>query len=213
MSRYETEEEQVEAIKKWWDKNGTQLLSGILVIVIAVGGWRYWQSSQYTSSANASAAFEQLQMNSLNGTFAEVSREALKLMQEEPKSPYAAGAALLHAKYSYDKDDVDTAVDNLNWVLNNSADKALKVTAYTRLARIYADQQKFNEAQQQLDSVTKLHLNGVEQGNVDYIAAMIALQQGNHEQAFEGFTKVVKNPKTEKSLLGLAQIQLDDLSK
>lgn len=213
MSRYETEEEQIEAIKKWWDKNGTQLLTGVLIIVVSVGGWRYWQNSQHVASANASATFEVLQASSQNGTFGEVSRDALKLMQEEPKSPYAAGVALLHAKYSYEKGEIDTAVENLNWVLNNSTDNALKVTAHTRLARVYADQDKFAEAQQQLEQAGKLPLNGVQQGNVDYIAAMIALQQGKSEQAYEGFAKVVKNPQTEKSLLGLAQIQLDDLSK
>lgn len=36
MSRYETEEDQVEAIKQWWQKNGTQLLSGIFGVGVGL---------------------------------------------------------------------------------------------------------------------------------------------------------------------------------
>ena len=87
MSRYDTEEEQVEAIKTWWKKNGTQLLTAILVVVLAVSGWRYWTNTQYVNSVNASSINELLQANYQQGSFGEVSREALKLMQEQPESP------------------------------------------------------------------------------------------------------------------------------
>ncbi len=213
MSRYETEEEQIAAIKSWWNKNGTQLLSGILVIVIAVGGWRYWENSQFVAGANASSLFEALQSHSQNGTFGEVSREALKLMQEQPESPYAAGAALLYAKFSYEKGELETAVDNLTWVTEKSSDQGLKTTAHLRLARIHADQKQFTEADAELKKLDGLSLNAVQQGNTDYVAAIIALQQGQEEKAVTYFSKVVQNPQAEKSLLGLAQIQLDDLSK
>jgi len=212
MSRYETEEEQIEAFKKWWNKNGTQLLSMVLVVVVAVAGWRYWTNSQYVASANASSMYELLQSHSQNGTFGEVSREALKLMQEQPESPYAAGAALLHASFSYDKGDLDEAISNLKWVGTNSTDKALKVVAHTRLARIYADQKQFSEAESELGQLSSMTLNATEQGNVDYIAGIIALQQGEQQKAYDAFSKVVQNPNAESNLSGLAQIQLDDLA-
>ena len=40
-----TEEEQVEALKKWWDDNGTQLLVGIVVVLAGVFGYRTWESN------------------------------------------------------------------------------------------------------------------------------------------------------------------------
>ena len=120
MSRYETEEEQIEAFKSWWNKNGTQLLSAILVIVLAFSGWRYWTNTQYVESVNASSMYEVLQVNLQQGSFGEVSREALKLIQEQPKSPYAVGAALLFATYSYDKGDTQEAIDHLHFVANNA---------------------------------------------------------------------------------------------
>ena len=213
MSRYETEEEQIEAFKSWWNKNGTQLLSGVLVVVLALSGWRYWTNTQYVESANASSMYEVLQANLQQGSFGEVSREALKLIQEQPKSPYAAGAALLFATYNYDKGDTQEAIDHLNWVANNTEDSALKVTAHIRLARIYTDSKSFTEAEAQLTQLESMNLSGAARGNLDYATGMVALQQQDSEKAFSAFSAVINNPETEKNLLGLAQIQLDDLAK
>ena len=213
MSRYETEEEQVEAFKNWWNKNGTQVLSAILVVVVAVAGWRYYTNTQYVNSVNASSMYELLVSHSQQGTFGEVSREALKLMQEQPESPYAAGAALLHASFNLEKGEAEEAKTHLNWVLANSTDQAMKATAMLRLARVMADQQDFAGAQSQLQSLQAMKLNGTQQGSLDYVTGLVALQQSDREAAYSAFEKVVNNPDTEQNLLGLAQIQLDDLAK
>lgn len=213
MSRYQTEEEQVEAFKQWWNKNGTQLLSAILVVVIAVSGWRYWTNTQYVESANASAMYELLQMRSQQGQFGEVSREALKLMQEQPDSPYAAAAAMLHAKYSFEKGEKDEAINNLNWVSQNATDNSLKNIAQLRIARIYLDNQQFDKAAEQLKAMPATQLTAVQQANYDYVSGLLALQQGDTAKAQQAFKAVVDNSETEKSLLGLAQIQLDDLAQ
>ncbi|WP_321326735.1 YfgM family protein [Thiomicrorhabdus sp.] len=213
MSRYETEEEQIEAFKSWWNKYGTQLLTAILVVVLAFSGWRYWTNTKYVEAANASSMYELLQANMQQGTFGEVTREALKLIQEQPESPYSAGAAMLLATYSYDKGDMDDAIDHLSWVVTNSPDIALKATAHIRLARIFTDQKKFDEAEAQLVELKDLDLKGAAKGDVDYVAGMLALKRNKTDDAHTAFTAVVQNPETEKNLLGLAQIQLDDLAK
>lgn len=213
MSRYETEEEQIEAFKSWWNKYGTQLLSAVLVVVLAFSGWRYWNNSQYVENANASSMYEFLQVNLQQGSFGEVSREALKLMQEQPSSPYAAGAAMLQATYNLEKGEVDEAVEHLKWILVNSEDKALKTVAHMRLARILSDNGQMSEAEEQISELQTMQLNGSAQGELDYITGVLALKKQDDEKAFNAFTAVVSNPQTEKNLLGLAQIQLDDLAK
>lgn len=213
MSRYETEEEQIEAAKQWWKKNGTQVLTSILIVVVVVAGWRYWTNSQYVASANASATFEMLQSYEQNNQFGEVATEALKLMSDEPKSPYAASAAMLHAAYSFNKGDVDQAIANLEWVLANSADQAIKVTAHTRLARIYIDQSNFDQAQAELNAAAALNLNAVEKANVAYIKGLLALKKADKQGAIDAFTEVTENAQADQNLLGLAKIQLDDLAQ
>lgn len=213
MSRYETEEEQIDVIKTWWKKNGTWLLSSILVIVVAFSGWRYWTNTKAAEAVNASAMFEILQGNLQQGTFGEVSREALKLMQEQPNSPYAAAAALMYAKFSFDNGDIEAAKTNLLWVVQHSQDATLQSTANLRLARIQADQKGFNEAQSILDSMNKVDLQGAQKALFDFVAGQIALAQTKTADAHQFFDSVVKNSDADKSLQGLAQIQLDDLTQ
>lgn len=213
MNRYETEEEQVEAIKAWWKKNGTQLLTGVLVVAVAFSGWRYWTSYTQAQSANASAIYEILQANMQQGTFGEVSREGLKLIQEQPTTPYAAGAALLVAKYHLEKGEVDEAKQQLQWVISNAEDEALKQTASLRLARILADQKAFAEAKKALQAVKLDAAMAVEQANFDYVQALIALGENDLTAAREAFAKVLSNAGASKSLKGIAQVQLDDLAQ
>lgn len=211
MSRYETEEEQVEAIKSWWKKHGTQLLTGFLVIAVAFSGWRYWSHQNQVKSMNASALFEVMQMNLQQGTFGEVSREGMKLIQEQPDSPYAAAAAMMLAKYSYEKGEFDTAQQHLEWVRSHAQDSSIKQVATLRLARLLADQQKFEEAQTVLQQVKVASLLPAEKAGLDYVTGLIALAQANLSGAADAFRMVVNNAEASKTLQGIAQIQLDDL--
>ncbi|VAW49814.1 FIG00449901: hypothetical protein [hydrothermal vent metagenome] len=213
MSRYETEDEQVEAIKSWWKKNGTQLLSALLVIVIAISGWRYWTNSQYIDSANTSSLFEALQVNMQRGTFGEVSREALKLIQQQPDSPYAVGAAMMYAKYSLDKGELEEAIAKLTWITENAKDAQLRNTARLDLARIQIDLQALDLAQAHLDFLMKANLKGAGKSVLDYVSGLMAITQSDFEGAQLAFKRVIENDKTEANLLGLAQIQLDDLAQ
>ena len=211
MSRYETEEEQVDAIKAWWKKNGTSLLTSVLIFVVAFSGWRYWDNHNKVQAINASSMYEVMQLNMQQGTFGEVSREALKLMQEQPESPYASAAAMLLAKYSFSKGEFTDAQQHLEWVKEHAKDDVLQRTAMMRLARMLADQQQFDEAKTVMANVTASKLSPSEQGHFDYISGVISIAQNDQNAARDAFKSVVDNTGASKTLKGLAQIQLDDL--
>ena len=213
MSRYDTEDEQLEAIKAWWKKNGSQLLTVILIGVIAFSGWRYWTNTKWVESTNASSLFEVLQGSMQQGTFGEVSREALKLIQEQPESPYAIGAAMLYAKYSLEKGDVDEAIQHLTWVSEMAEDTQLRNLALLRVARIHVDIKSFEAAEKNLANLALAKLTSAEKANFDYVSGLATLAQGKQDVARKAFEDVVMNADAEKNLMGLAQIQLDDLSK
>lgn len=213
MSRYETEEEQIDAIKQWWNKNGTMLLSLLLVAAIAFSGWRYWSNTQYVNAANGSSLFELMQLHAQKGTFGEVSREALKLIQEQPESPYAVGAAMLSAQYNLEKGEVEEALKHYQWVVDNTADFQLRNQASLSQVRLYLNMEKIDEAKAIIDVMEKNNLTGAEKAVFDYIKGMTFLAQNQFDNARTAFSAVVANDKTEKNLLGLAQIQLDDLAQ
>ena len=54
MADHITEEEQIEALKRWWDENGKQV---VLAIVLTVGGYFGWQAwTDYVDDQTAAAS-------------------------------------------------------------------------------------------------------------------------------------------------------------
>ena len=64
MATYETEEEQLEALKKWWKENGRSILLGLLLGVLIIAGWRGWQAYQANRAESASTLYEQMESRS-----------------------------------------------------------------------------------------------------------------------------------------------------
>ena len=60
MEVYLSEQEQIEAIKKWWKENGTAIITGLVLGVAALSGWKYWQSRQQAIAENASTAYQEM---------------------------------------------------------------------------------------------------------------------------------------------------------
>ena len=60
MAELRTEEEQIQAIKDWWKKNGSSLLIGIGAALAIVFGWQAWQNSQAQQRTEAANQFANL---------------------------------------------------------------------------------------------------------------------------------------------------------
>ena len=58
MSDFLTEEEQVAQLKSWWAENGTTIVVGIVVAVVALGGWRWYDGYSIGQAEAASALYE-----------------------------------------------------------------------------------------------------------------------------------------------------------
>lgn len=213
MSRYDTEQEQMDAIKAWWAKYGTLILSGVLIVAIAFAGWRYWQSYSYTQSANASATFEVLELSHQNGMFGEVSREARRLMQDQPKSPYAGAAAMMLAQFHWDKAEPEEALEALQWVVDAKQPSDMKAAAQLRMARIHIELSQLDEAQNIVDGFAAQTWVGAQQANVDYVSALLAQAQQNFAQAQAAFKRVVDNEEAQADLRNIARLQMDDLAQ
>lgn len=213
MSRYETDDEQVEALKKWWNQNGTSLLSTVLVAVIAWSGWTYYQTDKHNKAVEGSTLFEFMQMQMQQGAFAEVARQGLDFMEKQPESPYAAGIALMQAKYQYDKGEVEQAKTHLSWVIEKSTDVSLSLVASLRLVNIEIDNKNYDAAQAALTAVDATKLSAAEKANLTFHKAQLALAKQEVAAAKEALQSVVDGKAADVNLLNLAQLQLDDLAE
>ena len=60
MVDYDTEEEQLEAIKRWWRENGVGVILGVVVGLGALAGWKGWTWYQNEQAMAASAIYDEV---------------------------------------------------------------------------------------------------------------------------------------------------------
>ena len=57
MSEYLSEEEQIAKMKTWWGQNGTSLVLSIVVGIVVIAGWRWYDSYSEDQVHEASRAY------------------------------------------------------------------------------------------------------------------------------------------------------------
>lgn len=145
MDIHRTEEEQIEAIKKWWQEQGNSVLATIAVAVIAVFGWQTWNNYTTEQKSTAGVQYQQLleALAPKNGMDLSAEEQttanhlADELKANYSGSSYAQYAALLKAKLAVDSADLATAKQELQWVLDKNPNKELKDVTQLRLARVH----------------------------------------------------------------------------
>ncbi|MDH5572834.1 MAG: tetratricopeptide repeat protein [Gammaproteobacteria bacterium] len=146
MSIDRTEEEQVEAVKEWFKKNGSALIFGLAIGLASIGGYRFWQDYSNSQLQNASLAYGVYENKLMANELTEVFSLGEKLIKEYPDTPYAALAALGMAKVNVENLSLESAEVHLNWVISNCDQAGLVHIARLRLARILAAQEKYDAA-------------------------------------------------------------------
>ncbi len=155
-----SEEEQVEALKKWWDENGTQLLIGIVVVLGGVFGFRTWEANQTETAETASKLYEDLTQVVNLGPFDRMTDEDRKtadfiieqLTTDYAGSTYAHFASLHAAKIKVEADDLDGAEAALRWSLENGVEESFGLLVNERLARVLFAKEDYEAALKVLDS-------------------------------------------------------------
>jgi len=136
VSSYETDEEKVEAIKKWWQENGRAVILGLIVGVGIIFGWGAWTRYRDTLAQRASAAFEQLLATQMTGDNESAVGQATLLIDEYSSTTYATLAALVQARSELDLGNTAGARAALELAIARSPDPAIAKVAALRLARL-----------------------------------------------------------------------------
>ena len=152
MNEYETEEQQVEALKKWWKENSTSLIVGLFVGVSALFGWRYYVEQNNVHAVQASDLYMQVMQSTATKNIDEKTIDIHnQLINAYSDTPYAALASLALAKTEYENDNADGAVAQLELAVKHANDDVIKQIASLRLVRIYIEQKKYDEAMAMLN--------------------------------------------------------------
>lgn len=147
MEVYETEEQQVEAVKKWAKENGMSLILGLAIGLSSVGGWKYYQSEQKSHNLQASDMYMSLlSQMAVSNDEAGFNAQVDQLASNYSDTPYAALASLMLAKHDYEKGNVQAAISKLSWASKNATDIETQQVAQTRLIRVYLSEKMHEEA-------------------------------------------------------------------
>lgn len=162
MEIYETEEEQVAALKDWWKANGASVTTGIIAAVVIVAGWNFWQSYQQDKMNRASALYEQLMKAEQSGNIPSLDKIGAKLTTEYGSTAYGAYALLFQAKVKVEQQDLTAAKTLLQQVIATTSDAELKHVARTRLIRVLLALQEYEPGLQIIADVDQSSLGGFE---------------------------------------------------
>lgn len=185
MSVYMTEEEQIEAIKKWWKRyNGiiTVVLS-ILLFIFAV--FKYWHVHQEKIKNQASGTYEQLMGAVSNHDAKSIQAYSNQLVSNFKHTVYADAAHLILAKLFIDEAKYQEAQKELEQVVTKSKVISLKQVAKIRLARLLIMQKFYDKALQELSTLDDTAYSAV----VDEIKGDIYLAMGRTKDANEAYKK------------------------
>ncbi|MFA0810700.1 YfgM family protein [Microbulbifer epialgicus] len=153
MSEHLTEQEQIETLKRWWAENGKGIVTGVALALIGYFGYQYWQGDQRAKAEAASDLYQGFieavsannnQPDNKQLTTAKTLAEQLK--DEFGNRIYASQASLRLAAIAADSNDLETAQQQLQWVLDNTKESALELLAKRRLATVMAARGKPDEA-------------------------------------------------------------------
>lgn len=215
-----SDEEQLEALKRWWDENGTSLLTGLVIVLALFFGVRQWQASQATTDGVASDLYQQISDLALANISQTITADDLlaaqnvysQLKSEHEDSVYTRYAALAMARFQVETGDLAAAAAELQWLLDNpelglmqEVDDELLLTARLRLARIKLAQ---GMAQEALDLVRAV-APGTFAGPYAEVEGDALLSQGQTDTAREAYQRALAANTSGNPVL--LQLKLQDL--
>jgi predicted negative regulator of RcsB-dependent stress response len=202
------EQEQLDQLKHFWKQYGNLITWGLIVVLGAVAGWngyQYWQRSQ---AAQAAAMYDEVERMARSGDSQKIDRAFLEMKDRFSSTTYAQQAALLVAKVSYERGDVEAAKAALNWVVDKASDKGYSALARLRLSGLLIEAKSYDEA---------LKLLSTNDGPEEF-AALIAdrrgdiyLAQGKKAEAKVEYQKAYQAFDTRSDYRRLVEVKLNAL--
>lgn len=198
MSEFETEDQQLEAVKAWWKENGKVVIIGSVLGFGAIFGTKTYMGHLESQRLEASVAFEV--MGQMQGQTEMVSAQGQQIVANYPDTPYAALASLTLAKQHVDKGELTAAQHRLQWVIDHAKQPDILHVARLRLARVlladdqavqaqtllaHVDMESYTAIYQELRGDIYLAQQQMDQARLAYADALEALDERDDRQLLQ----------------------------
>jgi predicted negative regulator of RcsB-dependent stress response len=201
------EQEQLEAFKAWWGENRNQILGGILIVVIVMGGWRGWQYYRHQQAVEAATLYQQFIQQIGSNDPKRINDAATAVMDKFSSTPYATRAALLAAQVNEQGKDKTRAKTQLQWVIDHAGEDTLKDVARLRLAAMLLDEKNYAEALKLLDAKHPDSFDGL----YDDLRGDVLSAQGKIDEARSSYKLAYEKIDPQSMYRNLIQMKLDAL--
>ncbi len=151
MEIYQTEEQQVEAIKNFWAENGNAIIAGLVIGFASFIGFNYYQDHQLAQQQlTADNYMSNLEAGEKKPE--QFNQAGEKFIAKNAGSSYASLTALAMAKNVATHKDWTQAGKYLQTAIDKAPNAAIKAIATLRLARVQIQKKQYDDA---LASLTK----------------------------------------------------------
>ena len=146
------EQEQLAELKHFWSRWGNLITWLAIVVLFAYAGWNGWQMWSNRQASQAAVLYDTVERAAATGDLALLERSTADIEDKFASTTYAHQSALLAARIFFEKDKMDAARKQLQWVIDHGTDDAYIALARLRLAAVLIQTQALDEARQVLSA-------------------------------------------------------------
>jgi predicted negative regulator of RcsB-dependent stress response len=203
---YETEEEQLAALKAWWKENGQATLVGLGLGVVVILGWNYWQDYQRGQTEQAANLYGQLTKAAQANQKDSVAKLDEQMESRFSASDYALFSELTVAKLKVDQGDLAAAKTILEKVAQAS-NKELGNIAKIRLVHLLMANKEFEAALKLINDIDPAKSASFS-AHYDELVGDIYVALDRPDQARTSYQNALHNGQQSP----LLQMKIDDLT-
>ncbi len=146
------EQESIENLKGWWEKWGTPVTAVMAVVAVAFAGFNGWRWCKHQQTAKAAGAYAVLQSAIAGKDEKNIKSLSDGLCDKYGSTVFGPLAAFAAARVAMENGDLQGAADKLKWVVDKAGREEFEAIARVRLAGVYLDQKKADQALSLLES-------------------------------------------------------------
>lgn len=201
------EQEKLDELKAWWKQNAKWVITGLTVFLLAVAGWRGWQTWTHKQAVEASQLFDRALQAAMMNDAKAVREITGQIMENYSRTAYAAPAAWLAGQINYDSGDLKSATAQYAYALDKARDAGVKQLARLRLASIRLENKDLDGAlallqQPHDEAYAGLYAN---------LKGDVLVELGKTEEARAAYQEALNKLGDKSALTSLVEIKLDAL--
>lgn len=206
MEVYQTEEQQVEAIKSFWKENGNAILAGLAVGFAGFIGFNYYKEHKLTTEITASDTYQAI-IDTKTADEQKFLKDGESFIAANSESSYAALTALALAKEAATHQDWPQVASYLETAIKNAPTPSIKGIATIRLARVQIQQAQYDEALATVSAELPVSFKA----SIEEVKGDAYFKQGKKELARNAYQAAIDaDGLTTNPML---QVKLDDLAE